>query len=232
MTQYLSHINDSHSQSFVAQNGSILVAFSPLQHDLQSVGIPLQEMGVLKITNIKSDKQCRPHYRITYLSALRWKPTCRLISTHCFCYSIRKLIFIFYFLQINVFFFNPTTDIIKQDCIYSVYFQSANSCYHCPSSALRSRDTHFFLNFLGLNKISDAIYFQSLFSVTDLVDFMASTGACLSVPQITATKCNTDCGQTILSMPSDSSSVSPATHNPLGDLKLPGKILILRHPGL
>lgn len=49
VAQYLSHIDDSHSQSFVAQDGSILVAFPPLQHDLQSVGISLEEMGVLKI---------------------------------------------------------------------------------------------------------------------------------------------------------------------------------------
>lgn len=51
---YLSHIDNSHSQSFVTQDGSILVAFPPLQHDLQSVGIPLQKMGVLKRTKVIS----------------------------------------------------------------------------------------------------------------------------------------------------------------------------------
>ena len=47
--QYLSHIDNSYSQSFVAKDGSILVTFSSLQHNLQSVGISLQKMGVLKI---------------------------------------------------------------------------------------------------------------------------------------------------------------------------------------
>lgn len=53
-TRYLGHIDDSHSQSFVAQDRAILVAFPPLQHDLESVGIPLQKMGVLKTTNKSS----------------------------------------------------------------------------------------------------------------------------------------------------------------------------------
>lgn len=48
---YLSHIDDSHSQSLVAENGSILVAFPPLQHNLQSVGVPLQKMRVLEVTH-------------------------------------------------------------------------------------------------------------------------------------------------------------------------------------
>lgn len=48
---YLSHIDDSHSQSLVTEDGSILVAFPPLQHNLQSVGIPLQKMWVLEVTH-------------------------------------------------------------------------------------------------------------------------------------------------------------------------------------
>lgn len=47
---YLSHVDDSYSQSLVAKDGSILVAFPPLQHNLQSVGISLQKMWVLEVT--------------------------------------------------------------------------------------------------------------------------------------------------------------------------------------
>lgn len=47
---YLSHIDDSYSQSLVAKDGSILVALPPLQHNLQSVGISLQKMWVLEVT--------------------------------------------------------------------------------------------------------------------------------------------------------------------------------------
>lgn len=47
---YLSHVDDSDSQSLVAKDGSILVAFPPLQHNLQSVGISLQKMWVLEVT--------------------------------------------------------------------------------------------------------------------------------------------------------------------------------------
>lgn len=45
--QYLCHVDDPHRQGFVAQDGSVLVAFSPLQHYLQSVGVSLQKMRVL-----------------------------------------------------------------------------------------------------------------------------------------------------------------------------------------
>lgn len=45
---YLSHINNTDSQRLVAQNSSVFIAFPPLKHDLQPVGIPLQEMWVLK----------------------------------------------------------------------------------------------------------------------------------------------------------------------------------------
>lgn len=46
--QYLGHVDNSHRQRFVAQDGSVFVAFPSLQHDLKSVGIPLKKMGVLK----------------------------------------------------------------------------------------------------------------------------------------------------------------------------------------
>lgn len=45
--QYLCHVDDPHRQGLVAQDGSVLVAFPPLQHDLQPVGVPLQKMRVL-----------------------------------------------------------------------------------------------------------------------------------------------------------------------------------------
>lgn len=33
-TLYLSHVNDSHCQGLVAQDGAVLVSLPPLQHDL------------------------------------------------------------------------------------------------------------------------------------------------------------------------------------------------------
>lgn len=46
-TLYLSHVNDSHCQGLVAQDGAVLVSLPPLQHDLQLVAIPLEEVWVL-----------------------------------------------------------------------------------------------------------------------------------------------------------------------------------------
>lgn len=49
---HLCHVDESHGQGLIAQDGPVLVTLSPLQHDLQLVGISLQEMRVLP-----SDKQ-------------------------------------------------------------------------------------------------------------------------------------------------------------------------------
>lgn len=45
---YLGHVDQPDSQRFVAQNGPVLVALPPLQHNLQLIGISLQEVGVLQ----------------------------------------------------------------------------------------------------------------------------------------------------------------------------------------
>lgn len=45
---YLGHVDESQGQRLVAEDGSILVSLPPLQHDLQLVGVPLQEMWVLR----------------------------------------------------------------------------------------------------------------------------------------------------------------------------------------
>lgn len=46
-TLYLSHVNDSHCQGLVAQDGAVLVSLPPLQHDLKFVAISLEEVRVL-----------------------------------------------------------------------------------------------------------------------------------------------------------------------------------------
>ena len=48
MVTYLTHVNFPHSQSLVAKDGSILVLFPPLQHYLQFVPLPFQEVGILQ----------------------------------------------------------------------------------------------------------------------------------------------------------------------------------------
>lgn len=48
---YLSHVDETQGQRLVAEDGSILVALPPLQHDLKLVGVPLQEMRVLQAKN-------------------------------------------------------------------------------------------------------------------------------------------------------------------------------------
>ena len=45
---YLTHVDFPHSQSLVTENGSVLVLFPPLQHDLQLVPLPFQEVWVLQ----------------------------------------------------------------------------------------------------------------------------------------------------------------------------------------
>lgn len=46
-TLYLSHVNDAHCEGLVAQDGAVLVPLPPLQHDLELVAIPLEEVWVL-----------------------------------------------------------------------------------------------------------------------------------------------------------------------------------------
>lgn len=45
---HLSHVDAAHSQGLVAQNGSVLVALPPLQHDLELVALSLQKVRVLR----------------------------------------------------------------------------------------------------------------------------------------------------------------------------------------
>lgn len=45
---YLSHVDDSHRQSLVAQNSPVLVSLSPLEHNLEFVAISLQEVWILQ----------------------------------------------------------------------------------------------------------------------------------------------------------------------------------------
>lgn len=45
---YLGHVDEPQRQRLVAQDGPILVALPPLQHDLQLVGVPLQEVRILR----------------------------------------------------------------------------------------------------------------------------------------------------------------------------------------
>lgn len=44
---YLSHVDESQRQRLVPQDGPIFVPLPPLQHDLQLVGVPLQEVRIL-----------------------------------------------------------------------------------------------------------------------------------------------------------------------------------------
>lgn len=45
---YLRHVDEAQRQRLVAQDGSVLVSLPSLQHDLKLVGVPLQEMWVLR----------------------------------------------------------------------------------------------------------------------------------------------------------------------------------------
>lgn len=47
---YLSHVDGPTGQRFEAQNRSVLVALPPLQHHVQLVSVPLQEVRILKQT--------------------------------------------------------------------------------------------------------------------------------------------------------------------------------------
>lgn len=52
---YLGHVDEAQGQGLVAQDGPVLVALPPLQHDLQLVGVPLQEVRVLRGQNAQSN---------------------------------------------------------------------------------------------------------------------------------------------------------------------------------
>jgi hypothetical protein len=45
---YLSHVDGPTGQRFEAQDRSVLVAFPPLQHYVQRVSVPLQDVRILK----------------------------------------------------------------------------------------------------------------------------------------------------------------------------------------
>lgn len=45
---YLSHVDKANCQSLVAQNGPVFIPLPSLQHDLQLVGVSLQEVGILQ----------------------------------------------------------------------------------------------------------------------------------------------------------------------------------------
>lgn len=68
----LSHVEDSHCQSLVAQDGAILIALPPLQHNLQPVGVPLEEMRILSTERTNTSGRVRlshffPQYSQTYV---------------------------------------------------------------------------------------------------------------------------------------------------------------------
>ena len=46
--QYLSHVDLSDGECLVAQNCPVLVLLASLQHHLQSVAVPFQEVGILQ----------------------------------------------------------------------------------------------------------------------------------------------------------------------------------------
>lgn len=54
---HLCHVDESHSQGFVAQDSPVLVPLPPLQHNLQFVGISLKEMRVLKRKTVQMVNQ-------------------------------------------------------------------------------------------------------------------------------------------------------------------------------
>lgn len=46
---YLGHVDESQRQCLVTQDGPVFVPLPPLQHDLELVGVPLQEVRVLQV---------------------------------------------------------------------------------------------------------------------------------------------------------------------------------------
>ena len=54
---HLCHVDESHSQGFIAQDSPVLVPLPPLQHNLQFVGISLEEMRVLKRKTVQMVSQ-------------------------------------------------------------------------------------------------------------------------------------------------------------------------------
>lgn len=56
---YLCHVDGAHRQRLVAQDGSVLVPLPPLQHDLQLVPFPFQEVGILRKKNQEKRKEIK-----------------------------------------------------------------------------------------------------------------------------------------------------------------------------
>lgn len=46
---YLSHVDESQGQRLVAQDGPVLVPLPTLQHDLKLVGVPFEEVWILRV---------------------------------------------------------------------------------------------------------------------------------------------------------------------------------------
>lgn len=47
MWSYLGHVDGARGEGLIAQDGAVLVALAPLQHDLQLVPFSFQEMRIL-----------------------------------------------------------------------------------------------------------------------------------------------------------------------------------------
>lgn len=54
---YLGHVDNTHCEGFVAQDGSVLVPLPPLHHHMQTVHISLQEVKILHTHTILHQRQ-------------------------------------------------------------------------------------------------------------------------------------------------------------------------------
>ena len=59
MGTHLGHVDEPQGQRLVAQDGAVLVAFPPLQHDLQPVGVPLEEVRILSPGTGTQTRECQ-----------------------------------------------------------------------------------------------------------------------------------------------------------------------------
>lgn len=63
---YLGHVDESQGQRLVAQDGPVLVTLPSLQHDLKLVGVPLEEVRILRVqkqTQAQTDNQLAGRWR-------------------------------------------------------------------------------------------------------------------------------------------------------------------------
>lgn len=85
LSAHLRHVDESHSQGLIAQDGPVLVPLPPLQHDLQLVGISLKEMRVLGAQ--RESRQLLSHQVLVGCGGLgscyRTQPLCASVSTIC-----------------------------------------------------------------------------------------------------------------------------------------------------